>query len=114
MKFSILCSLYLAARTVYATTTASSTAQGLSQRADSSLVGYLGVFFLGDEPNVYFHLSDGNDAIAFNPLNGGSPILVPTLGTLGVRDPSIINGGGDEAGNKWYIIGTDLDIAKVY
>jgi hypothetical protein len=81
--------------------------------ADSSLVGYLGVFFLGDAPNIYFYLSDGNNPIAFKALNKGNPILKPTLGTKGVRDPSIISGNGTEEGKKWYIIGTDLDIAKV-
>lgn len=113
MKLYILYALGLATGTAYAIPSESSTTRGLSQRADPSLVGYLGVFFLGDAPNVYFYLSDGNDALAFNALNGGGPIPVPTLETLGVRDPSIISEGGDEAGNKWYIIGTDLDVAKV-
>lgn len=84
-----------------------------TKRADPSLTGYLGAFFLGDDPDVYFYLSQGNDAISFSALNGGSPILVPTVGTGGVRDPAIVTGGGTEAGNKWYIVGTDLDISKV-
>lgn len=84
-----------------------------SKRADASLTGYLGAFFLGDDPDVYFYLSQGNDAIAFSALNGGKPILVPTVGTGGVRDPAIVTGGGSEAGKKWYIVGTDLDISKV-
>jgi hypothetical protein len=82
-------------------------------RADPNLAGYLGVFFLGAEPNVYFYLSNGNDALSFKALNKGSPIIKPTKGTGGVRDPTIIPGGGSEAGKKWYIIGTDLDIGKV-
>lgn len=84
-----------------------------AKRADSSLTGYLGAFFLGDDPDVYFYLSQGNDAISFSALNGGNAILVPTVGTGGVRDPAIVTGGGDEAGKKWYIVGTDLDIGKV-
>ncbi|KAH7127482.1 hypothetical protein EDB81DRAFT_871948 [Dactylonectria macrodidyma] len=83
-----------------------------SNQKQSDLVGYLGVFFLGDEPSVHFDLSDGNSALSYTPLNGGSPALKPTLGTGGVRDPSIIKGGGGEEGCKWYIIGTDLDISK--
>lgn len=83
------------------------------RRADPSLAGYLGVFFLGADPYVYFYLSNGNDPLSFRPLNQGSPVLRPTMGTGGVRDPTIIPGGGDEAGKKWYIIGTDLDIGKV-
>lgn len=83
-----------------------------TRRADPSLVGYLGAFFLGSEPNVYFYRSNGNNAISFVAQNDGSPVIVPTLGTQGVRDPSIISGAGEEAGHKWYIIGTDLNIGK--
>ncbi|EHA48891.1 hypothetical protein MGG_00570 [Pyricularia oryzae 70-15] len=83
-----------------------------SLAADPSLVGYLGTFFLGDEPSVYFYLSNGNDALSFSPLNNGTPVIKPTQGTGGVRDPNIVAGGGAEAGKKWYVIGTDLDIAK--
>ncbi|CAI6293615.1 unnamed protein product [Periconia digitata] len=84
----------------------------ITPRADPSLTGYLGVFFLGDKPSVYFYLSNGNNAISMKALNRGQPVIVPTKGTQGVRDPSIISGGGAEAGKKWYIIGTDLNIAK--
>ncbi|KAL2147459.1 hypothetical protein VTI28DRAFT_9359 [Corynascus sepedonium] len=84
----------------------------VAARADPNLQGYLGVFFLGADPYVYFYLSNGNDPLSFKALNGGSPIIRPTKGTGGVRDPTIISGGGDEAGKKWYIIGTDLDIGK--
>jgi len=40
-------------------------------RADSSLVGYLGVYFLGDALNGYFYQSNSNNAILFKSLNGG-------------------------------------------
>lgn len=83
------------------------------RRADPSLTGYLGAFFLGNEPDVYFYLSNGNDAISFKALNGGKAVIVPSSGTGGVRDPAIVPGGGAEAGKKWYIVGTDLDIGKV-
>ncbi|ORY61689.1 glycoside hydrolase family 43 protein [Pseudomassariella vexata] len=82
------------------------------RRADSSLVGYLGAFFLGADPYVYFYLSNGNDPLSFKALNQGQPVLKPTKGTGGVRDPAIVQGGGSEAGKKWYIVGTDLDIGK--
>ena len=39
--------------------------------------------------------------------------MKPTKGTGGVRDPTIVPGGGKEAGKKWYIVGTDLNIGKV-
>ncbi len=83
------------------------------KRADASLAGYLGVFFLGSDPYVYFYLSNGNDPLSLKALNRGSPIMKPTKGTGGVRDPAIVRGGGTEAGRKWYIVGTDLDIGKV-
>ena len=85
----------------------------VARRADPNLAGYLGVFFLGADPYVYFYLSNGNDALSFKALNKGTPIMKPTKGTGGVRDPTIIPGGGSEAGRKWYIIGTDLNIGKV-
>ncbi|KAK1910759.1 hypothetical protein P3342_008639 [Pyrenophora teres f. teres] len=69
---------------------------GLTRRADPSLTGYLGVFFLGDKPSVYFYLSNGNNANSMVALNKGQPVINPTKG---------------EAGEKWYIIGTDLNIA---
>ncbi|KAF2733390.1 hypothetical protein EJ04DRAFT_605660 [Polyplosphaeria fusca] len=88
------------------------TPYGFTPRADPSLTGYLGVFFLGDKPSVYFYLSNGNNAISMKALNKGNPVINPTKGTRGVRDPSIIAGGGSEAAKKWYIIGTDLEIGK--
>lgn len=88
------------------------TTTGLTPRADPSLTGYLGVFFLGDKPSVYFYLSNGNNPNSMVAINKGQPVVVPTKGTGGVRDPSIIAGSGSEAGKKWYIIGTDLDIGK--
>ncbi|ETS78130.1 hypothetical protein PFICI_10192 [Pestalotiopsis fici W106-1] len=84
----------------------------IANRADSSLVGYLGAFFLGADPYVYFYLSNGNNAVSFKALNRGQPVLKPTKGTGGVRDPAIVQGGGAEAGKKWYIVGTDLNIGK--
>ncbi|KAL2266185.1 hypothetical protein VTJ83DRAFT_5537 [Remersonia thermophila] len=83
-----------------------------AKRADPNLTGYLGAFFLGADPYVYFYLSNGNNALSFRALNRGQPIIRPTKGTGGVRDPTIIPGGGAEAGKKWYIIGTDLHIGK--
>ncbi|EQB47745.1 hypothetical protein CGLO_13084 [Colletotrichum gloeosporioides Cg-14] len=84
----------------------------LAPRADPSLTGYLGAFFLGADPYVYLYLSNGNNAVSFRALNSGSPVIKPTKGTGGVRDPAIVEGGGAEKGKKWYIVGTDLDIGK--
>ncbi|KAI0856915.1 glycoside hydrolase family 43 protein [Xylaria cubensis] len=81
-------------------------------RADSNLVGYLGAFFLGADPYVYLYQSNGNNPTSFKALNKGQPVLKPTKGTGGIRDPAIVQGGGAEAGTKWYIVGTDLNIGK--
>lgn len=113
MRFSHFFSAFLTASVTLALPTEISPSTDLIERADPSLVGYLGVFFLGDVPSLYFYISNGNNALSFTALNKGSPVYKPTLGTGGVRDPSIINGAGAEAGKKWYIIGTDLNIAKV-
>jgi len=86
--------------------------KGVMRRADAG-AGYLGVFFLGADPYVYFYLSNGNNALSLKALNRGQPVMKPTKGTGGVRDPTIIQGGGKDAGRKWYIIGTDLHIGKV-
>ncbi|KAK5653357.1 hypothetical protein OQA88_9049 [Cercophora sp. LCS_1] len=85
--------------------------KGVMKRADN-YAGYLGVFFLGADPYVYFYLSNGNNALSLQALNRKQPIVRPTKGTGGVRDPTIIAGGGSDAGKKWYIIGTDLHIGK--
>lgn len=85
----------------------------IMRRADPSLAGYLGVFFLGADPYVYFYLSNGNSPLSLKALNRGAPVMKPTKGTGGVRDPTIVPGGGKEAGKKWYIVGTDLHIGKV-
>lgn len=82
-------------------------------RADASLVGYLGAFFLGADPYVYLYQSNGNSPTSFRALNKGQPVLKPTKGTGGVRDPALVQGGGAEAGKKWYIVGTDLNIGRV-
>ncbi|KAI1170086.1 glycoside hydrolase family 43 protein [Nemania sp. FL0916] len=83
-----------------------------SPRADPSLVGYLGAFFLGADPYVYLYQSNGNSPTSFKALNRGQPVLKPTLGTGGVRDPALVSGGGAEQGRKWYIVGTDLNIGR--
>ncbi|KAL4890308.1 hypothetical protein BDV59DRAFT_209789 [Aspergillus ambiguus] len=84
----------------------------LQKRADPSKVGYLGVYWTTEDESVYLALSDNNDPTAFEPINGGSPIVSPTLGTKAVRDASIIEGVGSTAG-KYYIIATDLDIDSI-
>ncbi|KAG8630004.1 hypothetical protein KVT40_001623 [Elsinoe batatas] len=84
----------------------------LSRQTSPTNVAYLNAFFFGAEPKVYFDLSNGNNPLSFSPLNSGAPILTATTGTAGARDPNLVLGGGPDAGNKWYILATDLDIGK--
>lgn len=115
LKSLLLLGASLAATSVQASPIQSLDFSGtsLAPRADPSLTGYLGAFFLGADPYVYLYLSNGNNPTSFRALNSGSPVIRPTKGTGGVRDPAIVVGGGAEKGKKWYIVGTDLDIAKV-
>lgn len=82
------------------------------RRADPTLTSYLGAFFLGDKPSVYFYQSNGNNGLSFKALNKGQPVINPTLGTRGVRDPSLIAGGGNDLSRKWYIVSPPSPISS--
>ncbi|KAJ5385640.1 hypothetical protein N7509_008181 [Penicillium cosmopolitanum] len=82
----------------------------LQKKADSANVGYLAVYWTTADNSVYVALSSNDDALGFKAINGNKPIVSPTLGTKAVRDVSIITGQGKNAG-KYYILGTDLNIA---
>lgn len=70
---------------------------------------YLLVYFtdetLPDGEQIYFALS--RDALRWEDLNGGRPVLRSTVGTGGARDPSIVRAPG---GDKFYLLATDLHI----
>ncbi|KAJ6032924.1 uncharacterized protein N7446_008783 [Penicillium canescens] len=104
--FTYLSTALLAALPALAIPTESS----LQKKAAPSNVGYLAVAWKTADNSVYFALSGNDDALDFKPINGDKPIVKPTLGTKAVRDTSIIVGQGDNAG-KYYILGTDLNIA---
>lgn len=121
LNFKLLLQLGLASLVVSQplTSTSSST---LVKRASADKVGYLFIHFYDDykEPGVYTtypageqvfgHLSNGNDALSYKPLNDGAPLLTSTVGTKGVRDMYIVS-KGDES--QHYIIGTDLNQTAV-
>jgi hypothetical protein len=73
--------------------------------------GYLFTYFAddvtADGEQVYFALSEGNDPLHWQQLNGGAPVLRSTLGDQGVRDPFIIRA---PEGDTFYLIATDLRI----
>ena len=71
-------------------------------------VGYLYAFFKresADGEQIYFALSEANDALRFDDLNGGKPVLYSTLGECGVRYPHIVR---SPEGDRFYLLATDL------
>ncbi|WP_026923010.1 immunoglobulin-like domain-containing protein [Glycomyces arizonensis] len=73
--------------------------------------GYVFTYFTGEGTangeQVYAALSDGNDPLAWNELNGAQPILTSDQGEGGVRDPFVIR---SPEGDRFYLIATDLKI----
>ncbi|TCO45786.1 glycosyl hydrolase family 43 [Kribbella antiqua] len=78
--------------------------------SQQNYVGYLYAHFKRESPDgeqIYFALSDGNDPLHFDDLNGGKPVLYSTLGECGVRDPHIVR---SPEGDRFYLVATDLRI----
>ncbi|HEX5858396.1 MAG TPA: immunoglobulin-like domain-containing protein, partial [Microbacterium sp.] len=72
---------------------------------------YVWTFFTGEgqgAERVSLAASKGNDALAWNTLNGGEPLFTSTVGTEGLRDPFIIRA---PEGDRFYMIATDLKVA---
>ncbi|WP_458113939.1 glycoside hydrolase family 43 protein [Arthrobacter sp. R1-13] len=70
--------------------------------------GYLYVHFKReseDGEQIHFALSDGNNPLHFEDLNGGKPVLYSALGEGGVRDPHIVR---SPDGERFYMVATDL------
>ncbi|MEJ3747214.1 family 43 glycosylhydrolase [Actinomycetes bacterium KLBMP 9797] len=94
-----------------AETTRAFTAVVPPRPAPQPLSGYLFSYFTGEGTangeQVYFALSQGNDALRWREINGGNPVLTSSLGEKGLRDPFIIR---SPEGDKFYQIATDLRI----
>ncbi|KAG9077766.1 hypothetical protein FS749_010310 [Ceratobasidium sp. UAMH 11750] len=56
---------------------------------------------------ISFAVSNGNNALSWTEAHGGTPYLTSTVGTKGVRDPSLIRA---HDGSKFWLLGTDLKI----
>jgi hypothetical protein len=73
--------------------------------------GYFFAYFAGeaydDGEQVHFAASRGNDALHWDELNGGEPVLTSQLGEMGVRDPFIIR---SPEGDRFFLLATDLRI----
>ena len=74
--------------------------------------GYAFAYFTGNDiagENIFMAASRGNDALKWDELNGGQPVLNSGLGTKGLRDPFVIR---SPEGDKFYLIATDLSIGS--
>ncbi|WP_295844060.1 hypothetical protein [uncultured Microbacterium sp.] len=71
----------------------------------SLLVHFTGESSQGEQ----IYLSASTDGKYWNDLNNGQPALLSTVGTKGVRDPSIVR---SPDGSKFWIVATDLRIAS--
>jgi sucrose-6-phosphate hydrolase SacC (GH32 family) len=58
-----------------------------------------------DGEQIYFAVSNDNNSGSWTTVGDGSPALTSTVGTKGVRDPSLIR---SPDGSKFWIIATDL------
>lgn len=74
--------------------------------------GYAFSYFTGNSiagEKIYFAASDGNDALDWDELNGGQPVLESTYGEMGLRDPFLIR---SPEGDRFFLIATDLSIGR--
>lgn len=79
---------------------------------DGSLEGYVFAYFTGDSidgEKIYFAASNGNDALDWTEVNGGTPVLTSSMGTKGLRDPFILR---SHDGGTFYVLATDLSIGS--
>ena len=104
-RFPLL-TLTLAVLAAWLTVPAAATSGGPDR-----LAGYVFFYFTGEGTEtgeqVYLAASRGNDALHWDELNGGAPVLTSALGDKGVRDPFIIR---SPKGDRFYLLATDLRI----
>ncbi|KAF8760896.1 peptidase S8 family [Rhizoctonia solani] len=79
------------------------------QERQNAYSAYMFAYFTGEGysngETISFAVSNGNDALHWTEVNRGNPYLTSTLGTKGVRDPSIIRA---HDGSKFWLLATDL------
>lgn len=84
----------------------------LSIQSQGAAVGYLFAYFKGDSlvgENVFFALSEGNNALRWKELNDGQPVLSSDVASGGLRDPFLFR---SEIDGKHYLLATDLSIGR--
>ncbi|GAA0928186.1 glycoside hydrolase family 43 protein [Virgisporangium aurantiacum] len=70
--------------------------------------GYLMAHFTGESSTgQQIYLAHSTDGLHWTDLNNGSPVLLSTVGTRGVRDPALVR---SLAGDRYWIVATDLCI----
>ncbi|KAI7218817.1 glycoside hydrolase family 43 protein [Hortaea werneckii] len=101
----------LAASTAVSAAVLPSTSHQRFSRQDAAeYEGYMFAYFTGSSvegEKIYFAASNGNDALSWQELNGGEPVLSSSKGTTGLRDPFIIR---SHDGSTFYLLATDLSI----
>ncbi|KXJ93455.1 glycoside hydrolase family 43 protein-like protein [Microdochium bolleyi] len=89
-----------------------SAAQLAERQAAGNLEAYVFAYFTGnsrDGEKIYLAASRGNNALQWDQLNGGRPVLTSTQGTRGLRDPFLLRSND---GKKFFLIATDLSIGS--
>jgi hypothetical protein len=85
----------------------------MTQRPAAALdpfTGYLMAHFTGESATgEQIYLAHSTNGLNWTDLNNGGPVLLSTLGTRGVRDPALVR---SPAGDRYWIIATDLRIAS--
>lgn len=80
--------------------------------AAAAYTGYAFSYFTGNSiagEKIYFAASRGNNALKWDELNSGNPVLESTMGEMGLRDPFLIR---SPEGDQFYLIATDLSIGR--
>ncbi|KAK6860827.1 hypothetical protein PG995_004463 [Apiospora arundinis] len=73
---------------------------------------YFFAYFTGNSiegEKIHFAASNGNNALDWQELNGGKPVLTSTMGTKGLRDPFVMR---SVDGGTFWLIATDLSIGS--
>ncbi|MFI5624594.1 family 43 glycosylhydrolase [Nocardioides sp. NPDC051685] len=80
--------------------------------AAAAYAGYAFSYFTGNSiegEKIYFAASRGNDALTWDELDNGEPVLQSSMGEMGLRDPFLIR---SPEGDRFYLIATDLSIGR--
>lgn len=82
--------------------------------ADHYLFAYFTSANEDDGEQVRFARSQGRNALRWEMLNAGKPLIKSSVGTEGIRDPFLVRAAGLQGeSSKFYLLGTDLNIHKM-